>query len=88
MRLRASASAPRSESLTTSEMTRLTRTACFIWSSRVAAWLAMTCAISCDSTEASSQLSEASESRPRVTQSEPLGRAKAFTAGELRMVTR
>ena len=47
--------------------TRLTSAAWRTWSSRIAAWRAITCAISWDSTEASSEVSLASASRPRVT---------------------
>ena len=49
----ASASAPICGSPSTSLATRLTIAAWRIWSSRIAAWRAITCAISCDSTEAS-----------------------------------
>ena len=50
----ASASAPSCGSLSRSFATRLTRAACRAWSSRIAAWRAITCAISCAITEATS----------------------------------
>ena len=64
---RASASAPVCGSESTSVTTRLTIAACRAWSSRMAAWRAVTCAISWESTEASSEVSLASASMPRVT---------------------
>ena len=54
-------------SLNTSVATRLMSAAWRAWSSRIAAWRAITCAISCESTEASSALSLASDNNPRVT---------------------
>ena len=52
----ASASAPSLRIAEQSVATRLTSAACRAWSSRIAAWRAITCAISCASTEASSEL--------------------------------
>jgi hypothetical protein len=63
----ASASAPRSGSLSTSLAMLEIIATCRAWFSRICAWLAITCDISCDSTEASSARSLASASRPRVT---------------------
>jgi hypothetical protein len=63
----ASASAPSCGSLSRSVATRFTSAAWRAWSSRIAAWRAMTCDISWASTEASSELSLASAIRPRVT---------------------
>ncbi len=63
---RASASADSSGSAPMSVTTRLTTAAWRAWSSRIAAWRAITCAISCDSTEDSSEVSLASAIRPRV----------------------
>jgi hypothetical protein len=63
----ASASAPVSGSLNTSCTTRLTSAAWRAWSSRIAAWLAITCDISWESTDASSEVSLASAISPRVT---------------------
>ena len=64
---RASASAPICGSLNTSDATLLTSAAWRTWSSRIAAWRAITCAISWLSTDESSDGSFESASSPRVT---------------------
>ena len=63
----ASASAVKSGSLPMSVTTRVTTAALRASSSRIEACLASTCAISCDSTEDSSEVSLASAISPRVT---------------------
>ena len=63
---RASASAVRSGLSPISETTRLTIASCRARSSRIAAWRAITCAISFASTEDSSEVSLASAISPRV----------------------